>query len=434
MTSAVAIFRDVGKRFRLGGADHPLVSAIRRWFLNRSIRPTNRTPETFWALRNIDFELKPGEALGIVGPNGSGKSTVLKLMAGILRADEGQIETRGRVTALIEVGAGFHGELTGRENIYLNGAILGMSRGEIRAKLESIVAFSGVARFLDMPVKHYSSGMYARLGFSIAAHVEPRLLLVDEVLSVGDAAFRLRCLDRMKALLRNGTGLVLVTHQLDQLVATCSRAIVLCGGRSTFAGDSRDAVDHYLQAMSESLVSRPTDLTEQTGDREAGAVVRSLRLIDDAGDETIRMQPRQSVTIEMEYELRGDFPRVLVELNLRGSNHDQPISFNSGRSGSEWRGRKGINNVSLRIAELPLAGGQYFWNVRIWNGETGETLVDSPYRFPLMIDDGGRATGTLCIDHEWSPIVSAESDSFDPIRTGISLLPSAFLQTIATAR
>ena len=196
-------FANVSKRFILGQSHDSLydliVAGVGR-VLGR--RRRGGDDSTFLSLSDVSFELERGDAIGIIGPNGAGKSTVLKLLAGILRPDGGTITVNGRLSALIEVGAGFHGDLTGRENIFLNGAIMGMNRREIRTKLDAIVAFAGIERFLDMPVKRYSSGMYARLGFSIASHVDPDVLLVDEVLSVGDAVFRLRCIERMQALAR----------------------------------------------------------------------------------------------------------------------------------------------------------------------------------------------------------------------------------------
>jgi len=253
-------FSHVAKRFRLGETHDTLRDLFACGVRRLLGRGTGDGRSTFWALDDVDFEVARGEAVGIIGPNGAGKSTVLKLLAGILRPDRGAVSVDGRLAALIEVGAGFHGDLTGRENLFLNGAILGMTRDEVRRKLDAIVSFAGIERFLDMPVKRYSSGMYARLGFSIAAHVEPEVLLVDEVLSVGDAVFRLRCLERMRRLVHGGTTLVFVTHDLDQMQSICGRAIVLEQGRVAHEGPARDAVGHYMTAMSRAFADRPADL------------------------------------------------------------------------------------------------------------------------------------------------------------------------------
>lgn len=410
MTDVAVRFQNVSKRFRKNAGSESLVELVRH--LWRKLWPHDQfatTDQTFWALRDIDFEVQQGEAFGIVGPNGAGKSTALKLLARILRPDHGEIHVQGRLTALIEVGAGFHGELTGRENIYLNGAILGMARAEIRRKLDDIVAFAGIESFLDMPVKRYSSGMYARLGFSIAAHVDPDVLLVDEVLSVGDAVFRLRCLDRMKSLINNGTALVFVTHQLEQMQAICNRALVLEQGRCTFLGPTQTAIDHYLRAMSNTWTQRPTDLREDATPESTQCEVLAVRLLDDHNHETVRIRARDPLQIEIQLRFAAAVPRLVIELNLRGVAHQHLLSLNSARSQMEFSAVRGDQAITLSLPELPLAGGQYFWNVRAWNADTGTTILDTPFRYPMIIDDQGRATGALCLDHVWSHSTGSES-------------------------
>ena len=406
-------FSKVSKRFCLGEAHdslRDLVSAGMGWLLGRSAERNGH--RSFWALRNVNFEVQSGEAVGIIGPNGAGKSTVLKLLAGILRPNEGEIWVSGRLAALIEVGAGFHGDLTGRENIFLNGAILGMSRAEVRSKLETITAFAGLERFLDMPVKRYSSGMYARLGFSIAAHVDPDVLLVDEVLSVGDAVFRLRCLERMHQLVRDGTTLVFVTHHLDQMQSICGRAIVLEDGRATFAGSSREAVGHYLRAMSRAYITRATDLTSDAHGAAGAVELIKLRFLNEVADEVVWVRPGEPIRAELTFRLRRAIPRLIVELNMRATASDNLLSVNSGRDGLSFDGRAGVHTVLLALDAIPVSGGQYFWNVRMWDADRGTTELDAPFRFPLVVDDGGRATGVLTLDHEWSfddPAASRET-------------------------
>lgn len=203
--------------------------------------------EDFWALKDVSFEVEQGEALGIIGHNGAGKSTVLKLLTRIMKPTKGRIRTRGRVSALIEVGAGFHAEMTGRENIYLNGSIIGMTKREIAAKFDEIVAFAELEKFIDTPVKRYSSGMYARLGFAVAAHVDPEVLIVDEVLSVGDTAFQRKCLTRMDQVAAGGSTILYVSHNLNTVKQLCPKAIVLENGAAVFSGGSGDAIAHYLK-------------------------------------------------------------------------------------------------------------------------------------------------------------------------------------------
>lgn len=389
-------FSRVSKRFRLGRTHPSLRGRLAALFS----RTPKETPERILkAVDDLDFRVNQGEALGIIGPNGAGKSTVLKLLAGILRPDEGDVGVRGRVTALIEVGAGFHPDLTGRENVYLNGAILGMSRPEVRRKMDAIVAFAGIARFLDEPVKRYSSGMYARLGFSIAAHVDPDVLLVDEVLSVGDAVFRLRCLERMRELLTHGTSLVFVTHNLDQMQAICSRALTLERGRCVFDGGSREAVGHYLTALSRSYAARPTDVSNDDADGTISDV--DLRFMGSDGREVVWVQCETPLEARLRFRLRRPVQRLAAELNLRASPEENLLSFNSARVGRTWKTDPGEHLIRLRLPGIPLAGGQYFWNVRIWDVHAGVTLVDTPLWYPMVIDDGGRGTGRLTIGHEW---------------------------------
>ena len=246
MSGAVS-FRSVWKRYARGerhDALRDLVPALLRR-LRGGDRAASRREE-FWALSDVSFDVGPGEALGIIGPNGAGKSTVLKLASGILRAERGEVDVRGRVASLIELVAGFHSELTGRENIYLQGAVLGMKRAEIRRRFDRIVEFSGVGPFLDTPVKRYSSGMHLRLGFSIAAHTDPDVLLIDEVLAVGDVAFQRKAAARMSEILRRDIAVVLVSHQMEKILDLCDRALLLTAGRVATAGTASECVEAYL--------------------------------------------------------------------------------------------------------------------------------------------------------------------------------------------
>lgn len=206
--------------------------------------------DDFWALKDISFQVQPGEAMGVIGPNGAGKSTMLKILSRILRPNAGHVAVNGRLSALIEVSAGFHQDLTGRENIYLNGSIMGMKKREIDKKLDEIIDFSGVREFIDTPVKRFSSGMQARLGFSIAAHLEPDILLVDEVLSVGDMQFQSRCVATMKDKLKKGTAIIFVSHNLPAVVDLCPKVMVLHHGELQFLGDSQKGVSRYSELVS----------------------------------------------------------------------------------------------------------------------------------------------------------------------------------------
>jgi lipopolysaccharide transport system ATP-binding protein len=224
-----------------------LVGGIGKWFgRGRATDSPPPGPREFWALRDVSFEVQPGEAVGIIGRNGAGKSTLLKVLSRIVHPTEGRAEVRGRLGSLLEVGTGFHPELTGRENVYLNGSILGMTRREIARKFDEIVAFAGVEQFLDTPVKRYSSGMYVRLAFAVAAHLEPEILIVDEVLAVGDAEFQKKCIEKMRSVSRTGRTVLLVSHNLAQVESLCTRALTLQKGQAIGFGPAAEQVRNYL--------------------------------------------------------------------------------------------------------------------------------------------------------------------------------------------
>src|SRR3977135_2175965 len=247
-------FNRVSKKYNIrANGDSP-----KRWYR----RGFGKKQGQMWALRNVSFQVNEGEALGIVGHNGAGKTTILKILSGITTPTAGEITIRGRVVALVEVSSGFHPELTGRENIYLHGAMLGMRRSEIRRKLDSIIEFSGVGKYTDVPVKRYSSGMYVRLGFSIAAHLDPDVLLLDEVLAVGDAAFQAKCLERIAELRKKGRTIVFISHDLGAVYRLCDRALLLSHGRVLMDGPARSVIDQYQQ-MTFAAESAP--LEEESG-------------------------------------------------------------------------------------------------------------------------------------------------------------------------
>jgi lipopolysaccharide transport system ATP-binding protein len=244
----------IGKRYQLGAAER-LASSFREAIVNAASAPFRRLERLrgrtedgwFWALREMSFDVAAGEVLAVIGRNGAGKSTLLKVLSRITEPSAGRIELRGRVASLLEVGTGFHPDLTGRENVFLNGAILGMKRAEIRRKFDAIVEFAELARFIDTPVKHYSSGMYMRLAFSVAAHLEGEILLVDEVLAVGDAAFQQKCLGKMRDVSRGGRTVLFISHNMTAVSALCGRTIVLDQGQTVFDGPVQEGVRFYLE-------------------------------------------------------------------------------------------------------------------------------------------------------------------------------------------
>ena len=244
---------NISKQFRITPGEAP---SVRYETLRESLAKLARLPfarvrhngrgdDTIWALKDVNFEVMPGEVMGVIGPNGAGKSTLLKVLSRIIEPTSGRVELYGRVASLLEVGTGFHPDLSGRENVYLNGAILGMRHREIDERFDEIVAFAEVERFIDTAVKHYSSGMYLRLAFAVAAHLDPEILIVDEVLAVGDANFQKKCLRKMDDVTRGGRTVLLVTHSLGMVTQHCQRALLLDGGRIIRSGGAQDVVDHY---------------------------------------------------------------------------------------------------------------------------------------------------------------------------------------------
>src|SRR4051794_6777412 len=312
MSYAIAL-DGVSKSYRLWGRKSQFAT-LKSALLKRDLKlaPEAMVP----AVKDVSFAVDRGEAFGIVGRNGSGKSTLLKLISGILKPTAGRISVNGRIAALIELGAGFHPEITGRENIYINGIMLGLSRREIDARFDRIVDFSGIPDFIDQPVKTYSSGMYVRLGFDVAVHVDPDILLIDEVLSVGDEEFSARCVAKIQEMKYRGVTLVFVTHQLDQVRNLCDRALWLDRGEVEAIGDPVRVVDKYLQEVSGTTVApppaaaplaeappqQPKDEEERWGSGEV--VLTRVALADDRGQELVALGPGTPVAIEMDVAVR----------------------------------------------------------------------------------------------------------------------------------
>jgi lipopolysaccharide transport system ATP-binding protein len=334
----------LSKRYRLGqlqaGYDtlRDTIAHGANRLLSREHRPA---AEEIWALDDVSFQVEQGEVLGVIGPNGAGKSTLLKILTRITTPTRGAAVIRGRVGSLLEVGTGFHGELTGRENIYLNGSILGMRRREINRKLPEIIQFSGVEKFIDTPVKRYSSGMYVRLAFSVAAHLEPEILLVDEVLAVGDAEFQRRCLGRMEELSSHGRTVLFVSHQMQVLARLCDRAILLREGRVVQDGPSDQVVAHYLQAEGGVGSQRVwPDLATAPGGKRVR--MREVRVVDGDGRLADSVDIRQTVGIEISFTVLRDelavFPKIKV------TDREGNTAFNTIDTTPLWSGRPALGD------------------------------------------------------------------------------------------
>lgn len=293
----------LGKRYRLAhGEDRAAYRTLRESIMNFVTSPLRKrgTVEEFWALNDVSFEVQPGEVVGIIGRNGAGKSTLLKILSRIMKPTTGRVEINGRVGSLLEVGTGFHPELTGRENVYLNGSILGMSRIEIAKKFDEIVAFAEVEKFLDTPVKRYSSGMYVRLAFAVAAHLEPEILIVDEVLAVGDATFQRKCITRMSEVAQGGRTVLFVSHNMQLIPELCDRAVLLNRGQVAEVGLSGVVTHHYIQqTLAESRVG---DLSERSRRGDGRAKFTRASILSQTGEPTTQFVCGDNLVVRFELD------------------------------------------------------------------------------------------------------------------------------------
>lgn len=335
----------------------------------------NHESARIWALNNVNFTVKQGEVLGIIGRNGAGKSTLLKILSRVTAPTAGRIKIKGRIASLLEVGTGFHPELTGRENIYLNGAILGMRRAEISGKFDEIVSFSEVERFIDTPVKRYSSGMYVRLAFAVAAHLDPEILVVDEVLAVGDAEFQKKCLGKMSDVAHHGRTVLFVSHNMAALQNICTRGLLLKAGAISFEGDIKSSIKAYLdenyqqKTADESLSSRM--------DRLGSGVMRFTKavLLDKDGNHCKTVQTGAAAAIALEYEFPGGLTPMpaVIQLTIRNMDGQKLFICLSRNSypGVIRLGKRG--NIICRFPKLNLLPGIY--SVDVWS-KVGEVIAD----------------------------------------------------------
>lgn len=342
---------NVSKKFVLSHSRARNLADAARSLVGRGAR------DEFWALRDVSFEVGQGEALGIIGHNGAGKSTVLKLLTGILQPTAGRIRTRGRISALIEIGAGFHPEMTGRENIFLNGSILGMTRREIAAKFDEIVAFAELERFIDTPVKRYSSGMYARLGFAVIANLNPDVMLVDEVLSVGDEAFQVKCQKRMSELMRGGATVVFVSHNLPAVMALCPRTLVIHRGRVVFDGESAEAV--RLARRIPAAEARSTESGDAAAEDLPARIV-SARIVDSAGNETEEIESGAPMVIEVSGQASQPIPGMIFGVEINRADGVGVYEVNSRMDGFLPEVPQGPFTLRFAVPECNLTDGVYF--------------------------------------------------------------------------
>jgi ABC-type polysaccharide/polyol phosphate transport system ATPase subunit len=358
-------------------------------------KPFAKAREEVWALRDVSFEVREGEALGIVGHNGAGKTTLLRLLSRITAPTTGQIQIRGRLAALIEVGSGFHPELTGRENVYLHGAMLGMRRSEIVAKMDSIIEFSGLEQYIDVPVKRYSSGMYVRLGFSVAAHLEPDIVLLDEVLAVGDVAFQAKCLDRISALRAAGRTILFVSHDLASVYRLCDRAILMDHGHVLMDASPRAVVDKYVKlAFSD---SGPRLESQRDNPQSAQCLAVSFHAPDPSGS----VRTGYPMVACIAYRAAMRIPAAVFRLSLYWPSGYLCAQLTNESSGQPLSLEPGSGTIEFRCPVLPVVPGLYRVDAGIEDGRGRE--IDLRQRCAtLCVEPGKTASGDFYIENAWS--------------------------------
>lgn len=351
----------LSKRYRIG--KRASGQTFREALSNAVSTPFRRSRQQaqysdFWALRDVSFEVDAGEVVGIIGRNGAGKSTLLKVLSRITEPTQGRVQLRGRVGSLLEVGTGFHPELTGRENIYLNGAILGMKRREIARRFDEMVDFAEIEKFLDTPVKHYSSGMYVRLAFAVAAHLEPEILIVDEVLAVGDAAFQKKCLGKMEDVATEGRTVLLVSHNIAAIQSLCTRAIYLQDGRIVCDSTSGSAVEAYLESFAESITTENL----RTLPRQEGFVpiIKDLKFFNEHGSQVDVVGAGRPVTAKLSYEHTEPLPNPFFGLRFVTTTGTNLLLMETQMQGASWDRLPRQGTLTCHIPSLPIVPGLYY--------------------------------------------------------------------------
>jgi ABC-type polysaccharide/polyol phosphate transport system ATPase subunit len=403
----------VSKRYRLSrlGAKS-LREEFARWGERLLARQDSRGKEEFYALREVSFEIGRGETVGFIGPNGSGKSTILKLMARIIYPTRGRITVRGSVASLIEVGAGFHPELTGRENIFLYGSIMGMKQADVRAKFDRIVEFAELERFIDTPVKRYSSGMYVRLGFAVAAHINPHVLLVDEVLAVGDAAFQSKCQQRIEELRRNGMTIVFVSHDMAAIERLCSRVFFLSQGEIRASGDPHEVIGEYFKTVvfSQNHEAGGDGRGAANGDGRAAEIL-GVRFLDRDGVEVDSIATGQPMIAQIEYDARRRVEDPVFELLFYSADDRLHCQFSTATGGERIPFLQGRGVVEIECDALGLTPGVFKIDASLARRGAVAAYDWKPRQYLLKVGPGKRVRGMFYAPHHWRLLPVAETQA-----------------------
>lgn len=395
----------LGKRYHIGAAERErtasqffrdvLMAPVDR--IRRFGRSSHREEDTIWALKDVSFEVPRGQVLGVIGQNGAGKSTLLKLLTRITEPTTGRAVIRGRVGSLLEVGTGFHPELTGRENIFLSGALLGMKRHEIRQRFDDIVDFSGVSKFLDTPIKRYSSGMRVRLGFAVAAHLDPEILLIDEVLAVGDAEFQRRCLGKMEGLTSQGRTILFVSHNMPSIESLCDRAILLQDGQIAMEGEPAIVTQKYLRRESFSLQAEIALRDHDGRTNSSRPILRSMTFFDGENPSAL-IGLRSPLHIEIEFgEGIETIRSCRLQLHVLSNTGLSVCRFISDQMGLLPEGLTVGDRFRLRWDRVNLQPGQYTVNLHLRDGEVSVDKIVSAGSFEVLARD---IVGTGKLDHQ----------------------------------
>jgi ABC-type polysaccharide/polyol phosphate transport system ATPase subunit len=353
------------------------------------------------ALENVSATIEPGEAVGLVGRNGSGKSTLLRLVSGIIKPTAGRIEAGGRIASLLELGAGFHPDFTGRENVYLNGSIHGLSRAKVREAMDEIVAFAELEQFIDLPVRTYSSGMYMRLGFSVAAHIESDVLLLDEVFAVGDEQFQRKCFGKIAEFKQRGGTIIFVSHDAQAVERLCDRAVLLRQGEVAFDGPTQEAIAAYRRLLAAD--ANPVEL--EAGLREWGsgeARILSAQLLDASGEERSQFAAGEPVTVRIVVAADANVPAPRVALELRDDGGLVLASTSRQTSELGWDGAAGERELRFWIKRLPLADGRFHVRVALTDPVNGHPLHALDDALRLFVFPAGDATGAVLFEGTWT--------------------------------
>ena len=418
MSDIVISVENLSKHYQLGViGTGTFYGDLKRWWAKQRGKPDptlrideadhgNRDGETIWALKEINFRVNQGEALGIIGRNGAGKSTLLKILSQVTVPTSGVVRAKGKIASLLEVGTGFHPELTGRENIYLNGAIMGMNRVEVKRKFEEIVDFSGVERFIDTPVKRYSSGMYVRLAFAVAAHLEPEILVVDEVLAVGDAEFQKKCLGKMSDVAAEGRTVLFVSHNMAAISAFCQRVLLLNGGRLQGSGEPAEVISSYL--MSDTAMLPSVDLYDHPNRRPGmRPIFVHLQVLDDNDKENKIFKVGDNIVFDILLDPKSNaYKMPAISIAILNSVGDQIVKLVTWAQVADWGKLDTPTIVQCVWQNCRLAPGTYFLNVGFGSGKESVDYIEQPMSLEISpaIDEyptGRVPSGLFLPDVEW---------------------------------